>query len=63
LAIVLGLWAVLIAVSFTFSAVAPAMPELHAHKLPATAPAAEAVDHSRAGVFSTNCHRRPPATG
>ena len=63
LAIVLGLWAMLIASSMTFSALAPPVQEVQAYKLPATAPAKHDVESKCACIFERDCREQAPTTG
>ena len=63
LAIVLGLWALLIASSMTFSAFAPPAPEVQAYKLPATVPAKHNAEHKCACIFDDDCKGEAPTAG
>jgi len=63
LAIVLGLWALLMAGSMTFSAFAPPEPEFQAYKLPATAPAKETIEERCACIFDGDCQESAAKTG
>jgi hypothetical protein len=63
LAIVLGLWALLMAGSMTFSAVAPPAPEVQAYKLPATVPVKETIEEHCACIFAGDCGGKAPSAG
>jgi hypothetical protein len=63
LAIVLGLWALLMAGSMTFSAFAPPALEVQAHKLPASAPAEQTIEERCACIFEGgDCQESAPTT-
>ncbi len=63
LAIVLGLWALLIASSMTFSAIAPPAQEVQAYKLPAAVPAKQTNDERCACIFAGDCQGQAPTAG
>jgi hypothetical protein len=63
LAIVLGLWALLMAGSMTFSAFAPPAPDVQAYKLPATTPAEQNIEERCACIFAGDCQEQSPTTG
>lgn len=63
LAIVLGLWALLIASSMTFSAFAPPAPVVQAYKLPGTAPAKQTIEKRCACIFAGDCQEKGRTAG
>ena len=63
LALVLGLWALLMAGSMTFSALAPTAPEVQAYKLPAAVPAKHTNDERCACIFDGDCQEHAPTAG
>lgn len=63
IAIVMGLWGLLIASSMTFNALTPPGPEIQARKMPAASPATHKAGHDCDCIFTAQCKAHAPSRG